>query len=74
MMRKEDREAKTVIWLQRLREAEAAKEPLVAYARRHGLKRQHIKRIRRGGCQLGLLRAAPLFSRPACEITAVTGE
>jgi hypothetical protein len=38
MMSKEDREAKAVVWLQRLREAEAAKEPLVAYARRHGLK------------------------------------
>jgi hypothetical protein len=34
MMSKEDREAKAVISLQRLREAEAAKEPLVAYARR----------------------------------------
>jgi hypothetical protein len=34
----------------------------------------HIKRIRRGACQLGLLRAAFLFSRPACEITGVTGE
>jgi len=38
MMSKEGREGKAVIWLQRLREAQAAKEPLVAYARRHGLK------------------------------------
>jgi hypothetical protein len=38
MMSKVGREAKAVVWLQRLRDAEAAKEPLVAYARRHGLK------------------------------------
>jgi hypothetical protein len=31
MMSKEDRESKAVIWMQRLREAEAAQEPLVAY-------------------------------------------
>jgi hypothetical protein len=44
MMSKEDREAKAVLWLQRLQEAEAAKEPLGAYARRHGLKRRHRQR------------------------------
>jgi hypothetical protein len=38
MMRDEDREAKAAVWLQRLREAAAAKEPLVEYARRQGLK------------------------------------
>jgi transposase-like protein len=50
-MKVEDREAKAAIWLQRLREAAAAKEPLVEYARRHGLKpgeayrwRQNLRR------------------------------
>jgi hypothetical protein len=38
MMKDEDREAKAAVWLQRLRAAAAAKEPLVEYARRHGLK------------------------------------
>jgi hypothetical protein len=36
MMSEEDREAKAAVWLQRLQEAAAAKEPLVEYARRHG--------------------------------------
>ena len=31
-MKEEDREAKAAVWLQRLREAAAAKEPLVEYA------------------------------------------
>jgi len=51
MMRDEDREAKAAVWLQRLRAAAAAKEPLVEYARRHGLKpgeayrwRQNLRR------------------------------
>ena len=50
-MKEEDREAKAAVWLQRLREAAAAKEPLVEYARRHGLKpgeayrwRQNLRR------------------------------
>ena len=38
MMKDEDREAKAAVWLQRLRAAAAAKEPLVEYARRHGLR------------------------------------
>lgn len=38
MMKEEGREAKAVVWLQRLRAAAAAKEPLVEYARRHGLR------------------------------------
>src|SRR5882724_347634 len=37
-MKEEDREAKAAVWLQRLRAAAAAKEPLVEYARRHGLR------------------------------------
>jgi hypothetical protein len=51
MMKEEDREAKAAVWLQRLRAAAAAKEPLVEYARRHGLKpgeayrwRQNLRR------------------------------
>jgi hypothetical protein len=51
MMKDEDREAKAAVWLQRLRAAAAAKEPLVEYARRHGLKpgeayrwRQNLRR------------------------------
>jgi hypothetical protein len=38
MMKEEDREGRAEVWLQRLREAAASKEPLVEYARRHGLK------------------------------------
>jgi hypothetical protein len=38
MMKDEDWEAKAAVWLQRLRAAAAAKEPLVEYARRHGLR------------------------------------
>jgi hypothetical protein len=38
MMSKEEREAKAAVWLQRLQEAAAAKESLVNYARRYGLK------------------------------------
>src|SRR5271166_3965844 len=38
MMNGEDREAKAAVWLQRLQAAAAGKEPLVEYARRHGLK------------------------------------
>jgi hypothetical protein len=38
MMKEEDREARVEVWLQRLQEAAASKEPLVEYARRHGLK------------------------------------
>ena len=51
MMKDEDREAKAAVWQQRLRAAAAAKEPLVEYARRHGLKpgeayrwRQNLRR------------------------------
>src|SRR5882757_10230732 len=54
MMKEEDREARAAVWLQRLREAAAAKEPLVEYARRHGLKpgeayrwRQNLRRAGR---------------------------
>src|SRR5260370_4068325 len=47
MMKDEDREAKAAVWLQRLREAAAAKEPLVEYARRHGLKPGEAYRWRR---------------------------
>jgi hypothetical protein len=50
-MKEEDQEAKAAVWLQRLRAAAAAKEPLVEYARRHGLKpgeayrwRQNLRR------------------------------
>jgi hypothetical protein len=38
MMEEDDREARAEVWLQRLREAAASKQPLVEYARRHGLK------------------------------------
>jgi hypothetical protein len=54
MMSEEDREAKGAVWLRRLQEAAAAKEPLVEYARRHGLKpgeayrwRQNLRRAGR---------------------------
>jgi hypothetical protein len=54
LMKDEDREAKAAVWLQRLRAAAAAKEPLVEYARRHGLKpgeayrwRQNLRRAGR---------------------------
>lgn len=54
MAKNDDREAKAGVWLQRLREAAAAKEPLVEYARRHGLKpgeayrwRQNLRRAGR---------------------------
>jgi hypothetical protein len=54
MAKDDDREAKAAVWLQRLREAAAAKEPLVEYARRHGLKpgeayrwRQNLRRAGR---------------------------
>jgi hypothetical protein len=38
MMKEEDRGGRAEVWLQRLQEAAASKEPLVEYARRHGLK------------------------------------
>ncbi|MGA9911550.1 MAG: hypothetical protein WBR17_03305 [Paraburkholderia sp.] len=38
MVSNEDREANAKLWLQRLQEAAAAKESLVNYTRRHGLK------------------------------------
>jgi len=54
MMNGEDREAKAAVWLQRLQAAAAGKEPLVEYARRHGLKpgeayrwRQNLRRAGR---------------------------
>lgn len=54
MTSEEDREAKAAVWLRRLQEAAAAKEPLVGYARRHGLKpgeayrwRQNLRRAGR---------------------------
>jgi len=54
MTKDDDREAKAAVWLQRLREAAGAKEPLVEYARRHGLKpgeayrwRQNLRRAGR---------------------------
>jgi hypothetical protein len=54
MTKDDDRGAKAAVWLQRLREAAAAKEPLVEYARRHGLKpgeayrwRQNLRRTGR---------------------------
>jgi hypothetical protein len=54
MTKDDDREGKAAVWLQRLREAAAAKEPLVEYARRHGLKpgeayrwRQNLRRAGR---------------------------
>ncbi len=54
MTKDDDRGAKAAVWLQRLREAATAKEPLVEYARRHGLKpgeayrwRQNLRRAGR---------------------------
>jgi len=38
MMSKEDRESQALVWLERLREAAAAKQSLVEYCRRHGLR------------------------------------
>jgi hypothetical protein len=46
MTKDDDRGAKAAVWLQRLREAAAAKEPLVEYARRHGLKPGEVYRWR----------------------------
>jgi hypothetical protein len=37
-MSNEDRESRALVWLQRLREAAAAKQSLVEYCRRHGLR------------------------------------
>ncbi len=54
MTKDDDRGGEAAVWLQRLREAAAAKEPLVQYARRHGLKpgeayrwRQNLRRAGR---------------------------
>ena len=54
MKKDDDREAKAAVWLQRLREAATAKEPLMEYARRHGVKpgeayhwRQSLRRVGR---------------------------
>jgi hypothetical protein len=37
-MSNEDRESQALVWLERLREAAAAKQSLVEYCRRHGLR------------------------------------
>ena len=38
MMRNEERESQALVWLERIREAAAAKQSLVEYCRRHGLR------------------------------------
>jgi len=38
MMSNEERESQALVWLERLREAAAAKQSLVEYCRRHGLR------------------------------------
>jgi hypothetical protein len=38
MMSNEDRQSQGLVWLERLREAAAAKQSLVEYCRRHGLR------------------------------------
>lgn len=79
MAKDDDREAKAELWLQRLREAAAAKEPLVEYARRQGLKpgeayrwRQNLRRAGRwptitaktaGASPATMAAATPRFAR-----------
>jgi hypothetical protein len=76
MMKEEDRGARAEVWLQRLREAAASKEPLVEYARRHGLKpgeayrwRENLRRAGRwpahsaNTARVSRATAAPRFAR-----------
>jgi len=73
MMKDEDREAKAAIWLQRLRAAAAAKEPLVEYARRHGLKPGEAYRWRQNLRRAGQWPARSAKAARASRATVVPG-
>jgi hypothetical protein len=73
MMKDEDREAKAGVWLQRLRAAAAAKEPLVEYARRHGLKPGEAYRWRQNLRRAGQWPARSAKAARASRATVVPG-
>jgi hypothetical protein len=73
MMKDEDREAKAAVWLQRLRAAAAAKEPLVEYARRHGLKPGEAYRWRQTLRRAGQWPARSAKAARASRATVVPG-
>jgi len=73
MMKDEDREAKAAVWLQRLRAAAAAKEPLVEYARRHGLKPGEAYRWRQNLRRAGQWPARSAKAARASRTTVVPG-
>jgi hypothetical protein len=72
-MKEEDREAKAAVWLQRLREAASAKEPLVEYARRHGLKPGEAYRWRRNLRRAGQWLAHSANAARASRATVAPG-
>jgi len=69
IMKEEDREAKAAVWLQRLREAAGAKESLVEYARRHGLKPGEAYRWRQNLVAPGKWPAHPANAARASRAT-----
>jgi hypothetical protein len=84
-MKEEDREAKAAVWLRRLREAAASREPLVEYARRHGLRpgeayrwRENLRRAGQWPAQSATTArttratAAPRFARVRIAAEAAT--
>ena len=73
MMKDEDREAKAAVWLQRLRAAAAAKEPLVEYARRHGLKPGEAYRWRQNLRRAGQWPARSANAARASRVTVAPG-
>ena len=73
MMKDEDREAKAAVWLQRLRAAAAAKEPLVEYARRHGLKPGEAYRWRENLRRAGQWPAHPTNAARASRAAVAPG-
>ena len=72
-MKEEDREAKAAVWLRRLREAAAAKEPLVEYARRHGLRPGEAYRWRENLRRAGQWPVHAPSTARASRATAVSG-
>jgi hypothetical protein len=72
-MKEEDREAKAALWLRRLREAAASKEPLVEYARRHGLRPGEAYRWRENLRRAGQWPAQSASTARTTRATAAPG-
>jgi hypothetical protein len=72
-MKEEDREAKAALWLRRLREAAASEEPLVEYARRHGLRPGEAYRWRENLRRAGQWPAQSASTARTTRATAAQG-